>query len=91
MSNIISLEDARGRDDLDALPSVSSELVSFLDLISEAEKGLAGLRIMALTAQAGLPLSDHQADRAIDAWDRAATRVETQWAKFIVALRWGTP
>lgn len=89
MSNIVNLEDVRGRDE--PLPSVGVELAAFLDLIEQAEKGLAGLRIMALTAQAGLPLSDHQADRAIDAWDRAATRVETQWAKLVAALRWGTP
>lgn len=90
MSNIINLEDARGRD-VETLPSIGVELDAFLNLIDQAQKGLDGLRIMALTAQAGLPLSDHQADLAIDAWDRAATRVETQWAKFVAALRWGTP
>ena len=89
MSNIISLED-RGRD-VERLPSVSTELAAFLELLDTAQRGIDGLRIIALTAQAGLPLSDHHADLAIDRWDLAATRVETQWAKFVAALRWGTP
>jgi hypothetical protein len=91
MSTIIYLEDARGRDDLDALPSVSKELAAFLELLDKAQRGIDGLRIIALTAQAGLPLSDHHADLAIDRWDLAATRVETQWAKLVAAIREGTP
>jgi hypothetical protein len=91
MSTIIHLDDARGRDADEPLLSLPVEYQALQARILDARAALDGLAYVSSFVANGLPLNHDDADKLIDRLDLAATGIETQWARFVVARNWGTP